>query len=82
MMDSELVRWVTADTFTGITITLSLRIGRWRDCSTVETPGTLARPATADGGRPVYASPIAINGKLFLQTRNSGIYMQGDIALN
>ena len=27
------------------------------------------------GGRPVYASPIAINGKLFLQTRNSGLFV-------
>lgn len=25
------------------------------------------------GGRPVYASPIAVNGKLIVQTRNSGI---------
>lgn len=27
------------------------------------------------GGRPVYASPIAINGKLFLQTRNNGLFV-------
>ncbi len=27
------------------------------------------------GGRPVYASPVAINGKLFMQTRNSGLFV-------
>ena len=27
------------------------------------------------GGRPVYASPIAIGGKVYLQTRESGLYV-------
>ncbi len=27
------------------------------------------------GGRPVYASPISINGKLYMQTRNSGCFV-------
>lgn len=26
-------------------------------------------------GRPVYASPIAIDGKLYMQTRNSGLFV-------
>lgn len=27
------------------------------------------------GGRPVYASPVSIDGKLFMQTRNSGLFV-------
>ena len=27
------------------------------------------------GGRPVYASPVSIHGKLFMQTRNSGLFV-------
>jgi len=31
--------------------------------------------AIKSGGRPVYASPVSINGKLFMQTRNSGLFV-------
>ncbi len=29
------------------------------------------------GGRPVYASPVSIDGKLFMQTRNCGLFVLG-----
>ncbi len=35
------------------------------------------------GGRPVYASPISISGKIYLQTRNSGLFViAGEPSLN
>ncbi|MCC7339217.1 MAG: PQQ-binding-like beta-propeller repeat protein [Pirellulaceae bacterium] len=30
-------------------------------------------PDISEGGRPVYASPIAIDGKIYIQTRSSGV---------
>jgi outer membrane protein assembly factor BamB len=32
-------------------------------------------PGMASGERPVYASPIAIDGKIYIQTRTSGLYV-------
>jgi len=32
-------------------------------------------PGMESKGRPVYASPIAIDGKFYMQTRNSGVYV-------
>lgn len=44
-------------------------------CSNADTGELIRRdrvPEIDSGGRPVYASPIAVNGKLIVQTRNSG----------
>lgn len=47
-------------------------------CSDSETGATVFRervPNIDKGGRPVYASPIAINGKIYAQTRTSGLFV-------
>jgi outer membrane protein assembly factor BamB len=44
-------------------------------CSSADTGELIRRdrvPQIDSGGRPVYASPIAVNGQLIIQTRNSG----------
>ncbi|MCC6507765.1 MAG: PQQ-binding-like beta-propeller repeat protein [Pirellulaceae bacterium] len=44
-------------------------------CTSADTGELIRRdrvPQIDSGGRPVYASPIAVNGKLIIQTRNSG----------
>ncbi len=45
-------------------------------CASAETGELIHRARVPDinqGGRPVYASPIAIDGKIFIQTRSSGV---------
>lgn len=45
-------------------------------CASAENGELLHRarvPDINDGGSPVYASPIAINGKIYIQTRSSGV---------
>lgn len=45
-------------------------------CSNADTGELVHRdrmPQIESGGRPVYASPIAVNGKVFVQTRKSGV---------
>lgn len=47
-------------------------------CASAETGELIHRdrvPNITDGGRPVYASPIAIDGKLYVQTRSSGVFV-------
>jgi outer membrane protein assembly factor BamB len=47
-------------------------------CSDAETGETVFRervPSIDRGGRPVYASPIAIDGKIYAQTRTSGLFV-------
>ena len=47
-------------------------------CSDAKTGKEITKkrvPGITGGGRPVYASPIAIDGKIYAQTRNSGLFV-------
>jgi len=47
-------------------------------CVSAKTGETVEKQRVAgieSRGKPVYASPVAINGKLYLQTRNSGLFV-------
>lgn len=47
-------------------------------CTNAESGKSLAKsrvPGIKSGGRPVYASPIAIGGKIYIQTRQSGVFV-------
>lgn len=45
------------------------------DANTGESLGKERVAGLRSGGRPVYASPIAIAGKIYVQTRNSGLFV-------
>ena len=47
-------------------------------CVSAKTGETVDKQRVAgieSRGKPVYASPVAINGKLYMQTRNSGLFV-------
>jgi outer membrane protein assembly factor BamB len=47
-------------------------------CANAKTGELVTRartPGISSGDRPVYASPIVINGKIYAQTRTSGLYV-------